>query len=110
MTVIDNPLKVAEEQSLQPFLPMIYIAWAGGELRPGEIRTLRRKLEDLGTLDEDAQFLLETWLTPEAPPSAAQLKVLQRRLRDKVERGWTSLHHAFVLKLFHHAKRNSRVD
>ena len=85
MTVIDNPLKVAEEQSLQPFLPMIYIAWAGGELRPGEIRTLRRKLEDLGTLDEDAQFLLETWLNPEAPPSAAQLKVLQRRLRDKVE-------------------------
>lgn len=84
MTLIDNPLKVAEERSLQPFLPMIYIAWAGGELTPGEFRGLRRKLEDLGNLDDDAQLLLEMWLNPEAPPSAAQLKVLHRRLKEKV--------------------------
>lgn len=84
MTVIDNPLKVAEEQSLQPFLPMIYIAWAGGELPPSEIRILRSKLENLGNLDQDAQFLLEMWLNPDAPPSAAQLNILQKRLRDKV--------------------------
>lgn len=84
MNLIDNPLKVAEERSLQPFLPMIYIAWAGGELAPGEIRGLRRKLENLGKLDEDAQLLLEMWLNPEAPPSAAQLKNLQTRLRDKI--------------------------
>lgn len=86
MTVIENPLKVAEERSLQPFLPMIYIAWAGGELSPSEFRTLRNKLESLGKLDDDAQMLLDMWLNPEAPPSVAQLKVLHGRLRDKISK------------------------
>jgi acyl-CoA oxidase len=84
VTVIDNPLKVAEERSLQPFLPMIYMAWAGADLTPGEINGLRRKLEGLEKLDDDAQLLLEMWLNPDAPPSAAQLKVLHKRLREKV--------------------------
>lgn len=84
MTVIDNPLKVADDRSLQPFLPMIYVAWVGGELSPGEISNLRRKLEQLGNLDSDSQMLLEMWLDPDAPPSAAQLKGLQRRLRERL--------------------------
>ena len=60
MTLVDKHLEVAEERSLQPFLPMIYIAWAGGEFSSSEIRTLREKLEKLGKLDDDAQLLLET--------------------------------------------------
>lgn len=77
-------MKVTEDRSLQPFLPMIYVAWAGGELSATEINNLSRKLESLGNLDGDSQLLLEMWLNPEAPPSAAQLKVLQRRLKDRV--------------------------
>jgi acyl-CoA oxidase len=84
VTVIDNPLEVAEERSLQPFLPLIYMAWAGADLTPAQINGMRRKLESLERLDEDAQLLLEMWLNPEAPPSAAQLKVLHKRLREKV--------------------------
>lgn len=84
MTVIDNPLKVAEERSLQPFLPLIYMAWAGADLSPAQINGMRRKLEGLDKLDEDAQLLLEMWLNPDAPPSAAQLMLLHKRLREKV--------------------------
>ena len=62
---------------------MIYVAWAAGDLTPGELRNLRTRLEGLGRLDEDAQMLLEMWLNPDAPPSAAQLKVLHRRLKEK---------------------------
>ena len=84
MNVIENPLQVAEERSLQPFLPMIYMAWAGADLSPAEVNGLRRRLEALGKLDEDAQMLLEMWLNPEAPPSAAQLMVLHRKLLEKI--------------------------
>lgn len=84
MTLLNNPLKVAEERSLQPFLPMIYIAWAGGDLTSEEITGLRNRLEELGQLDDDAQLLLEMWLNPEAPPSAAQLHHLQKRLQEKI--------------------------
>lgn len=84
MAVIDNPLQVADKGSLQPFLPMIYIAWAGGELSPKELRALRSKLESLENLDTDAHLLLNLWLNPEAPPSAAQLQILRSTIRRKV--------------------------
>jgi acyl-CoA oxidase len=63
---------------------MIYIAWAGGELSPGELRALRKKLESLGDLDANSQLLLELWLNPDAPPSAAQLQILRSTIRAKV--------------------------
>lgn len=84
LDTIDNPLQVAEKRCLQPFLPMIYIAWAGGELSPGEIRHLRGRLESLGNLDENSQLLLSMWLDPEAPPSAAQLQILRSTIRRRV--------------------------
>jgi acyl-CoA oxidase len=82
--MIDNPLQVAEMRCLQPFLPMIYTAWAGGELSAGELRGLRQKLESLGNLDANSQLLLDLWLDPEAPPSAAQLQILRSTIRAKV--------------------------
>ncbi len=84
MDTIDNPLKVAEKRSLLPFLPMIYIAWAGGELSSAELQGLRERLEQLGDLDADAQILLNLWLDPAAPPSAAQLQILLGSIQDRV--------------------------
>lgn len=84
MDVIENPLEVAEKHCLQPFLPMIYIAWTGGELSAGELRSLRAKLESGGDLDGDSQLLLDMWLNPDAPPSAAQLQLLRTTIRSKV--------------------------
>ena len=84
MDTIDNALQVAEKRCLQPFLPMIYIAWAGGELTPGEIRHLRGRLESLDNLDENSLLLLNMWLDPDAPPSAAQLQILRSTIRRRV--------------------------
>lgn len=79
--MIENPLQVAEKRCLQPFLPMIYTAWSAGELAPAELRALREKLESGGDLDADSQLLLDLWLNPEAPPSAAQLQILRSAIR-----------------------------
>lgn len=84
MDTIDNPLKVTEKSCLLPFLPMIYIAWAGGELSPQEIRHLRQRIESLGNLDDNSQLLLSMWLDPDAPPSAAQLQILRSTIRKGV--------------------------
>ncbi len=84
MDTIDNPLQVAERRCLQPFLPMIYTAWAGGELSPGELRGMRKKLEGGGDLDANSQLLLDLWLNPEAPPSAAQLEILRGTIKGKM--------------------------
>jgi acyl-CoA oxidase len=82
--VIDNALEVAEKRCLQPFLPMIYMAWAGGDLTSAELRGLRSRLESLGNMDADSQLLLDLWLNPEAPPSAAQLQILRSTIRQRV--------------------------
>lgn len=84
MDLMANPLQVAEERTLQPFLPMIYVAWAGGELAPSQLRNLRERLESISELDDDARLLLNLWLDPDAPPSAAQLKILLKTIRPKV--------------------------
>ena len=62
-----------EQPDLLPFLPMIYVAWADGELSPQElegIQTLTREHEGLSASTRDA---LAVWLDPAQPPSAAQL-------------------------------------
>lgn len=84
MDTIENPLQVAEKRCLQPFLPMIYIAWTGGELSATELRAVRQKLESGGNLDGDSQLLLDLWLNPDAPPSAAQLQILRTTIRSRV--------------------------
>jgi acyl-CoA oxidase len=81
--MIENPLQVAEKRCLQPFLPMIYTAWAGGELSPADLRGLRQKLESGAHLDADSQLLLDLWLNPDAPPSAAQLQILRTTIRTR---------------------------
>lgn len=85
MDLIDNPLQVAEKRCLQPFLPMIYLAWTGGELSSNELRSLRQKLEGLGDLDPDSRLLLDLWLNPAAPPSAAQLQILRSTIRTQIQ-------------------------
>lgn len=84
MGLMANPLQVADELSLQPFLPMIYMAWAGGELGPPELDGIRARLEKIEELDDDARLLLNLWLDPDAPPSAAQLKILLNTIAPKV--------------------------
>ncbi|MFT4974209.1 MAG: acyl-CoA oxidase [Myxococcota bacterium] len=68
------PHFTAAEQAILPLLPMIYVAWADGELSDDELSVLRAQLPgDVPALD--------AWLDPAAPPSAEQLQQLLRRLK-----------------------------
>jgi acyl-CoA oxidase len=72
----------ARDPRLLPFLPLIYIAWADGELGPDEIRTIRRGLAATPGLDEDASKALNAWLDPLSPPSPQDLQQLLHRIRE----------------------------
>lgn len=68
----------AAEQSILPLLPMIYVAWADGELTDAELDTLRQALPG-------PDHALQQWLDPASPPDAARLANLLRRLQAAAE-------------------------
>lgn len=64
-----------------PFLPMIYVAWADGELSEAEIESIRRHVPVEG-LGGEAQLVLNRWLDPEAPPTSTMLLRMLRGIRE----------------------------
>lgn len=64
------------EPSVLPLLPMIYVAWADGDLTTAELESIYEKIKSQSWLDAASQQWLDQWLDPEAPPSASQLQAL----------------------------------
>lgn len=64
-----------DDVKLIPFMPMLYVAWADGELSDEEIRELRRSVGD------GCDPTLDGWLDPEHPPTASDLQLLLGRIR-----------------------------
>lgn len=71
---------------LQPLLPVIYIAWADGELAESECTRIRELAGALPAFSDDAQQALDAWLRPEEPPSPTELTRLRRRIREQAGR------------------------
>lgn len=65
------PLSEADRRLL-PLLPLIYVAWADGELSPDEVALVRGVAAQL---DAD-EATLARWLDPDSPPSAVELGAL----------------------------------
>ena len=76
----------SDSPEILPFLPMLYVAWADGVLDPGELETIRRRLEEEGELSEEAARFLEEWLDPGSPPRAEVLAGLRSRIREEAGR------------------------
>lgn len=72
-----------DDPQLLPFLPMLYVAWADGELDADEIRAIR---DDLG----DCTDCLDSWLDPERPPTERELGRMLRILRSAAGTGQTA--------------------
>ena len=68
------------DPKLLPFLPMLYIAWADGELEAEEIEAICPELEG------ECRCLVEPWLDPEKPPSAAELGRMLGIIRRTAEK------------------------
>ena len=79
-----NESKVAsiDDPQLLPFLPMLYVAWADGDLNPSEIRAISSRLEATDGIDEPRRRRLSRWLDPERPPSATELGGLLATIRE----------------------------
>ncbi len=83
-----------DSADLLPFLPLLYVAWADGELDAREIDDVRKRLRSLGCT-ADCRGHLDAWLDPEDPPEAGELRLLrsalQRAGRELAPRGRRSL-------------------
>ncbi|MDA8019852.1 MAG: acyl-CoA dehydrogenase family protein [Thermoanaerobaculia bacterium] len=64
-----------DDPQLLPFLPMLYVAWADGELDPEEIRAI------CGELGGGCAERLGPWVDPDQPPSERELGRMLRLLR-----------------------------
>ncbi|MBX3247943.1 MAG: acyl-CoA dehydrogenase family protein [Myxococcales bacterium] len=67
---------------VRPFLPLLYVAWADGDLAPDELALLEQKVASLPWLGPDAREALAPWLDASAPPSAEALASLLARVRE----------------------------
>lgn len=70
-----------DDPRLLPFLPLIYIAWADGELSDEEIRSVRSGLCEAAGSDDACRELVRRWLDPEAPPTPVELQSVLQILR-----------------------------
>lgn len=74
------------EPRLAAYLPLVYIAWADGDLEPAEISDIRARVaarhQESDGLPEPSRGLLCSWLDPAAPPSAGELAGLLESLQD----------------------------
>ncbi len=88
------------QRPLFPFLPLIYVAWADGDLSQGEIEQIRQRMRE--ALPASCHSALDDWLNPEAPPSARKLRsllTLVRRTAAKLAPGEKRSLAQFGLKL-----------
>ncbi len=60
-----SALRAPDSPELLPYLPMIYVAWADGDLQPAEIRAICSRLEATEGLDGKCRKLLGVWLDPD---------------------------------------------
>lgn len=64
-----------EDPKLLPYLPLLYVAWADGDLTEDEMQGV------CGELDFECRSLLSDWLDPRRPPSADELRAMLSRIR-----------------------------
>lgn len=67
------PTRSLEDPQLQPYLPLLYLAWADGDLTAREIDELHREV------GEPAR----PWLDPAHPPTAEEMSLLRAALRAR---------------------------
>lgn len=73
------------DRALLPFAPLLYIAWADGELTAEEAAVLRRRLDEAGVEPRIADAL-GRWLDPVHPPTPEVLEALLLDVRRAASR------------------------
>ncbi|MBI3270831.1 MAG: acyl-CoA dehydrogenase family protein [Planctomycetes bacterium] len=92
--LLEAYLSADERRQVLPFMPMVYIAWADGDLAPEELARVQRAIAAEPGLSEQSKAAVLSWLEPARPPSPLRLHRLLTWLRLLAaelprERRWT---------------------
>lgn len=66
-----------DDPQVLPFAPILWLAWADGDLSNQERALIARELKDAPWLRPEARKRIEAWLDPSAAPSAVELASLR---------------------------------
>lgn len=92
-----TPLPLPDaDRALLPFLPLLYVAWADGNLEAHEIEGARVRLKAVPNLTPAQRATLERWLDPSNPPDAADLQALLARIRKIARERRSSAQHTLA--------------
>ncbi len=75
-------LDIPTHPAALPFLPLLYVAWADGDLLEPELETVTRRIAAAPGLPAEALAELEPWLRPNDPPRPRSLRALLDHLRE----------------------------
>lgn len=75
--------ELIDSQKLTPLMPLIYVAWADGELSSDESTMIEEHCAEL--LGEPELKSLKAWLDRNDPPSSSELIELLMELRDRTD-------------------------
>ena len=73
---------ILESPAFLPFLPMLYIAWADGDLTAEELKNFQDSATLGDLLSADSKTHILSWLNADHPPTSADLLSLLRRIRQ----------------------------
>ena len=98
--------RTLEDPRLRAFFPLLYVAWADGDLSPEETREICSRVSATEGLDHDCGMHLGGWLDPENPPSAGDLRALSTAIRRSAKQ----LSHAEKRSLAQLGMELARID
>ncbi len=81
-TIPQSSAALPVDDAILSFMPMIYVAWADGQLNADELDALERQVQGFDWLDGAQRQKLAQWLNPQAPPSAQDLQDILGRIRS----------------------------
>ncbi len=77
-----TPLTVLDDPRLTAFYPLLYVAWADGDLSPEEIRAICSRVSATPGSERGCRDYLGGWLDPDDPPSARDLRAAEDHHRQ----------------------------
>jgi len=76
-------LSILDDPTLTAFLPMIYVAWADGDLGDDEVSAICSQMSADPAIEGSCREVLSGWLNPDQPPSASELNALLLGIRNR---------------------------
>ncbi|HEY1101138.1 MAG TPA: acyl-CoA dehydrogenase, partial [Myxococcota bacterium] len=76
---------VLHEPELRPFLPLLYVAWADGDLDAAQRKTIEDKIAARPWLKPRLRDTLQQWLSSSTPPDATSLARLRTAIVEAAQ-------------------------